>query len=130
MIARTTAAILNRYGFRTQYFTSPEQALAAAKIAPPDALLSDVFMPSMSGVELAIAVRQQLPQCSIILISAHARVRDVVKPARERGFDFLVLAKPVLPSDILRELNKSLGPGLAQNSGFGPGPTPHTQFAY
>ncbi len=112
LIARTTAAILQRYGFDARFFSSPQDALLALEAGPtPAAVISDIFMPGLNGVDLAVHVKKLFPACIIILMSAHARLLDVLKPAREQGFDFLLLPKPVLPSDMVRELNKCLDSG-------------------
>lgn len=54
VIASTLAAILRLHGYSATAFTSPLEALAAAQLDAPDFLVSDVAMPVLSGVDLAI----------------------------------------------------------------------------
>ena len=54
VIAQTLAIILNQAGFQATAFDHPEKAIAACVDSPPAILISDVMMPDMTGVELAI----------------------------------------------------------------------------
>ena len=46
------------HGFPAKFFTSPLEALAAARAKSPDLLISDVEMPSISGIDLAIRIKR------------------------------------------------------------------------
>ncbi len=63
IIAETLATVLNQAGFRAMAFDDPTIALSAASIKEPDALISDVIMPRMTGIDLAIRIRNAYPQC-------------------------------------------------------------------
>src|SRR5947207_839388 len=65
MISLTAAAILRRSGFDATAFTNPLESLAAAFSGQPDLLISDVMMPELSGIELAVQIRQVCPNCQI-----------------------------------------------------------------
>jgi CheY-like chemotaxis protein len=67
VIASTLAAILTLHGYSATSFTSPQEALAAARSSAPDLLISDVLMPGFSGVDLAIQIKAQCPACKILL---------------------------------------------------------------
>src|ERR1700721_391616 len=54
IIAVTIAAILKKTGFQVLAFTSPTEALESARVNAPDLLLTDVVMPQLSGIDLAI----------------------------------------------------------------------------
>jgi DNA-binding response OmpR family regulator len=69
VIASTLAVILNMNGYSTRYFTRPLEALTAARLNSPDLLISDVSMPDLSGIDLAIQMRVQCPKCKILLFS-------------------------------------------------------------
>lgn len=47
-------------------------ALELAEQTPPDIVLSDVRMPKMDGIELAINIRSRFPQCKIIFLSGYS----------------------------------------------------------
>jgi CheY-like chemotaxis protein len=104
VISYTLAAIFNMNGYLARYFTDPMEALAAAQSDAPDLLISDVAMPGLSGVDLAIQIRARYPTCKILLISGQAGTLDLLENARAQGHDFHLLLKPVLPSELLAEI--------------------------
>jgi CheY-like chemotaxis protein len=106
VIASTLAAILKMNGFSASFFTSPLEALAAARSKAPDLLLSDVTMPGISGIDLAMKMRAQYPKCQILLFSGHPATRGLVDDARARGHEFHLLLKPVPPAELLQEIGK------------------------
>ena len=103
VIASSLAAILRMNGFSARFFTSPLEALAAARSESPDLVVSDVAMPGISGIDLAIQMRAQYPNCKILLFSGQAATLDLLEGAHARGYDFRILQKPVFPSDLLSE---------------------------
>jgi len=71
VIATTLAIILQQTGFSATSFTNPLEALEAAGTEGPDLLLSDVMMPELSGVELAIRIKEKCPKCRILYAVAN-----------------------------------------------------------
>jgi CheY-like chemotaxis protein len=106
VIGETLALILKKSGFDARYFTDPLEALQAARTEAPDLIVSDVMMPQLSGVDLAIAIQRECPECKIILFSGHAETLDLLSKARDKGYDFNLLAKPVHPADLLRRIRQ------------------------
>jgi DNA-binding NtrC family response regulator len=106
IIAETLTMILQRNGFAAKCFTDPRKALSAAREEAPDLILSDVMMPELSGVELAIAIQQECPDCKIMLFSGHAGTVDLLSAAREKGYDFDLVVKPLHPADLLSHIRQ------------------------
>lgn len=104
LIAETVAAILNANGFEAQEAYSGEQALESARSFQPDIVLSDVLMPKMSGVELGIRLRQELPATRVFLFSGQAATRELMQKAEAEGYRFELFAKPIHPDDLLAKL--------------------------
>ena len=104
VIAQTLAMILNQAGFQASAFDHPDKAIAARAELAPDLLISDVVMPGMTGIELAIHFRKAQPECRILLFSGQAATSDLLEKAREQGYDFDLLSKPVHPKDLLAKL--------------------------
>jgi len=50
--------------------------LVESRGAPPDLLLSDVLMPGMNGVELALALRERYPDMPVLLMSGYVGESD------------------------------------------------------
>jgi DNA-binding NtrC family response regulator len=114
VIASTLAMILRlQGGFHARSFTKPLDALEAARLEAPDLLISDVVMPVLSGIDLALQVRAHCPECKVLLFSGQAATASMLETARAEGYDFELLLKPVHPSDLLakiRNLTESTAP--------------------
>jgi CheY-like chemotaxis protein len=104
IIADSLSAILNRSGFDASAFYDAAAALSACEIAAPECMISDVAMPGMNGIDLAIQVTGRFPACKILLFSGHAATFDLLQNARMGGHDFELLSKPMHPRDLLARL--------------------------
>jgi DNA-binding NtrC family response regulator len=106
VIASTLAAILQMNGFSAKFFTSPLEALTAARTKAPDLLISDVTMPDISGVDLAIKMKEQYPNCKVLLFSGNPTSLTLLEAARAQGHDFRLLLKPIPPGEFLSEIGR------------------------
>ena len=106
-IATTLAIILNQAGFEARAVFSGEQVVQLLDSFEPEMLITDVIMPGMTGIEVAIAVRNRLPDCKILLFSGQAATADLLEQAKTRGHEFEIVAKPIHPSDLLAKLGVS-----------------------
>jgi DNA-binding NtrC family response regulator len=109
VIASTLGLILRHKGFDAISFHTPLDALQAASSQAPDLLISDVVMPQLSGIELAIRLQEQCPNCKVLLFSGQAATAGLLETARANGHNFEILAKPVHPTDLLRKIAESTG---------------------
>jgi DNA-binding response OmpR family regulator len=109
IIATSLGEILRREGFDVSWFTDPLKALEAMYAKPPDLLIADVVMPGMSGIDLATVVRENWPECPVMLFSGALSTSALLESARAQGRDFEVLAKPVPPAEIIARVFKGLG---------------------
>jgi CheY-like chemotaxis protein len=110
LIASTTAMILSSSGFDAAFFTAPLEALQAAHVEAPDLLLSDVIMPILTGIELAIQIKAICPECKILLFSGQAATANLLRKDHENGHGFEILHKPLHPSDLLKKVQAALAP--------------------
>jgi CheY-like chemotaxis protein len=108
VIADTLGMILEMNGYRVNIAYDGISALKLSKTVPPDLLLSDVSMPGMSGIDLAIEIQRSLPNCKVLLFSGQASTSDLLGAARLAGREFTILAKPLHPTELLRSLSDSL----------------------
>jgi len=100
-IANTLAAMLRDRGYEAAAAYDAVGGLAHCEACPPDLIISDVVMPGMNGVELAMVVKQLFPSCKVLLVSELATSADFLKHARRNGYDFELLAKPLHLSQLL-----------------------------
>ena len=108
-ITSTLGQILKIQGFEAVCFTDPLKALEALHTEAPDFLIADVVMPQMSGLDLAIVVRETCPSCTVLLFSGQLETFELLEEARNRGHNFEVLSKPVPPEVMLARVFGSLG---------------------
>ena len=106
VIADTLSIILSKSGFETHAaYDGPSALTLALKIAP-QLLISDVVMPGMTGIDLAISLSGTLPQCKVLLFSGQAATVDLLEEARRSGHDFTTLTKPIHPTDMLKRISE------------------------
>jgi DNA-binding response OmpR family regulator len=108
VIADTLAMILEQSGLKALVAYDGNSALAIASTMAPDLLLTDVSMPGMNGIDLAVAIRHILPKCKILLFSGQASTMNLLGSARDAGRDFTVLAKPLHPTELLARVSDTL----------------------
>ncbi len=109
VICTTLATILERSGFDAKAFTHPLEALKAALQNPPDLLISDVVMPEISGIDLAIQIQKAHPSCRILLFSGQAATANLLDDAKRRGHNFELLSKPIHPAEFLQRIKTVTG---------------------
>lgn len=105
IIASTLATILQRNGFDAVFYTDPLEALAAARVKAPDLLITDVVMPALSGIDLAIALKEEHAEIKVLLFSGQASTANLLEVARSKGHDFELLSKPIHPTEFLKKIN-------------------------
>jgi CheY-like chemotaxis protein len=101
LIADTTADVLRGAGFDARAVYDGWTAIETALSFRPDCLLTDVMMPGMNGVELAIAITKMSPDTKILLFSGQAGIADILLHGRAQGHEFQLLAKPIHPLKLI-----------------------------
>jgi CheY-like chemotaxis protein len=121
-IADTLVVILKQAGLAAVAAYSGESALEMALFVPPNLLLSDVAMPGMNGIELAIAVKKAIPDCQVLLFSGQASAVGLLEGAKKNGLECELLAKPVHPTDLLAQVFANVNGVADTDDVVGPGP--------
>jgi CheY-like chemotaxis protein len=109
IIADSLLDILNGAGFRAVAAYDGASALRMAELAQPDYLLTDVVMPVMNGVELAIAIRKKYPATRIVLFSGQVGISDILTQGKQQGYEFELIAKPIHPDKLIDQLKRIQG---------------------
>jgi DNA-binding response OmpR family regulator len=107
-IADTLSEILSRSGYAAVTAYDGDSALETALLMPPEMLITDVVLPGMSGIDLAITIKRIFPDCKIILFSGQASTADLLAAANRDGHQFVLLNKPVHPADLLARIADGL----------------------
>jgi PAS domain S-box-containing protein len=107
-LARALAEMLSGLGYEARSETSSEAALAALAADPAavDLLLTDLVMPGISGLRLALEARQKRPGLPVVLCSGRA---DTLSEADLAGLGLgAVVQKPVLKRELARAVAAAL----------------------
>jgi len=109
VIADTLKLILAGVGYDVAVVYDGIVVFETAKEWSLDLFLSDVFMPGLSGIDAAIKVCEQLPDCKVLLVSGQAALQDLRREIQSKCHRFDVLSKPVHPKDLLDHIREILG---------------------
>jgi two-component system nitrogen regulation response regulator NtrX len=111
--------ILEYEGYRVEESGGGSQALARLADRLPDAVLLDVKMPEMDGIEVLRAMRERGYEVPVLVVSGHADVATAVEATRLGAYDFfekplqrdrvLVSLRNAVEHARLRAENRSLG---------------------
>src|ERR1700692_4407166 len=107
LIADTLTAVLRQNGFGAMAAYDGPSALQLTTVTPPQLLITDIAMPGMNGIQLALAIVHALPPLKSRFSSVHAPLFDQIEVHRA-GYHFPMLAKSVHPSDMLQHVQESL----------------------
>ena len=113
MLADTLAMILGRTGYDATAVYSCEAALPIIHSTSPLFVISDVMMPGMNGVTLAMLIRSSYPGCQVLLFSGNADTQALLELARVQGHDLEVMAKPMSPQKLLEKVASMIRSGTA-----------------
>jgi two-component system nitrogen regulation response regulator NtrX len=98
--------ILEYEGYRVEEAGNGSQALAKVAERAPDAIVLDIKMPEMDGLELLKALRERGYDMPVLMISGHADVATAVEATRRGAFDFF--EKPLQRERVLLSLRNAV----------------------
>ena len=80
---------LERAGFNTESFESGNGLLEKLKDSQPDAIISDIRMPGIDGLQLLEQIQDAFPQIPVIIMTAHSDLSSAVKSYKRGAFEYL-----------------------------------------
>src|SRR5207302_7027157 len=104
--AKLLSLILAPPAFRCTTACTAEEALVALQREPFDAVISDLQMPGLSGMELLMEVRHKHPYIAFLVTTGVDDVDVGVRAMRSGADDYLV--KPLLENVVLASLERAL----------------------
>jgi DNA-binding NtrC family response regulator len=100
------AELVGAWGFTTDEAGNGEEALQKVTTFRPAIIVSDLLMPRMGGLELLRALKDQLTDLTLILLTAQGTVESAVEAIKEGAYDYL--SKPVDPQRLRILLTKAV----------------------
>ena len=98
--------VLKSYGYPALPCGNPREALAILQKTRIEAVLTDIKMPGMTGVELLEEIHSTHPEIPVILMTAHAELDTAVDAIHKGTFDFLM--KPFKPVQLVHSVEKAV----------------------
>ena len=92
---RGLTELVRAWGYEAEAAPDGEEALARMTSFRPSAILADLVMPRLDGLDLLRRVKDQLSDLTFILITAQGSVDTAVMAMKEGAYDYLT--KPVDP---------------------------------
>ncbi|HMJ09838.1 MAG TPA: sigma-54 dependent transcriptional regulator, partial [Polyangiaceae bacterium] len=99
-------ATLSKRGYHVTTASSGADALLALERERFDAVVSDLQMPGMSGLELCNRVHARWPNLPVVLVTAFGSMETAVAAIRAGAYDFV--AKPIQMPELLLTLERAL----------------------
>ncbi len=81
--------LLSRAGYRVNSCYSGEKALSLLKKQAFELIISDLFLPGVSGIDILKQVKEVSPQTCVILITGNASAETAVEAMKEGAFDYI-----------------------------------------
>ncbi|HYF88009.1 response regulator [Azospirillum sp.] len=108
LVAAALAEVLESYGFRVTIARDGQEALLAHAVNPADALVTDMRMPRMGGLELIQAIRETDPDMPVVVTTGYSEAMPTEEPGR-----LMVIMKPYqlaqVASNVRSLLSRSRG---------------------
>jgi DNA-binding NtrC family response regulator len=83
------AELTQRWGYDVQTASDGTEALRRAIEWHPDVILTDLVMPNMDGLWLLRALRAELPDCPVVLLTGRGTIQTAVQAIKEGAYDFI-----------------------------------------
>ena len=105
-IRRMLASLLEAEGFAYREAATGAEAIQAIEASEPDAVLLDLVLPEMSGLDVLRRAVARRPEMPVIMMSGRATLSDAVQATKLGAFHFL--EKPVAAEAVLVHLRAAL----------------------
>ena len=98
--------ILTRQGYQVELAAGARQGLTLLERSSFDAILLDLVMPDMDGLEALKKIKALDPEVEVIIITGYGTIQSAVETIKAGAFHFL--SKPFVPDDLRNLVNRAL----------------------
>jgi len=81
--------LLTHAGYQVQSAASGEEALKILQETPFEVVITDLFLPGVSGIDILKRVKEDSPYTNVILITGNASAETAVEAMKEGAFDYI-----------------------------------------
>jgi len=106
VLAEMVSMALRYEGWSIDTASDGASAISAARAARPDAVVLDIMLPDMSGLEVLRKLREQNPQLPVLLLTAKDAVEDRIAGLTAGGDDYVT--KPFSIEEVVLRLRALL----------------------
>lgn len=97
---------LGKTGLNTESFENGDDLLHRLEQELPDAIISDIRMPGISGLDLLSTIQERHPQLPVIIMTAHSDLDSAVSSYSRGAFEYL--PKPFDVEDAIAMTQRAL----------------------
>lgn len=101
---RSIERFLTTLGYEITTAASGEEAMLAVVTDIPDIVITDIYMPGISGLELQAKITERTPHIKVILMTGKDDMPTTVKAIQQGAYDYIV--KPIDLDVLERSLSK------------------------
>ncbi len=98
--------LLSGAGYQVQSAESGEEALAILKLTPFEVVITDLFLPGVSGIDILKKIKVDSPYTNVILVTGQASAETAVEAMKEGAFDYIT--KPFNFEELKVQVSKAL----------------------
>ncbi|MBG3877130.1 response regulator [Desulfovibrio oxamicus] len=99
MVRRSITAYLEDLGYDVHEGTDGRTGLALVRAVQPDAVLVDLRMPGIDGLDVLRELAVERPDMPTIVVSGTGVMQDAIEAVRRGAWDFIL--KPIMDLDVL-----------------------------
>ncbi len=104
-ILETLRILLKNEGFTPITALGGKAGLDALETSNPDIVLSDIRMPTISGIEILAAVKARDPQLPVVLMTAQASMQSAIQAVNEGAYYYI--QKPFRNDELVAILRRA-----------------------
>ena len=105
---------LTKTGLSTETFENGDQLLNRLAYELPDAIISDIRMPGINGLDLLSTIQEKHPYLPVIIMTAHSDLESAVSSYSRGAFEYL--PKPFDIEEAVAVTKRALEHAREQNS--------------
>ena len=98
--------LLTEHGFCVRVASSGSEALSSIASKPVEAVVLDIVMPEVSGLEVLEMLRWQDPDLPVIMLTGHATSQNAMAALKLGAFDFIV--KGLDPTLVIMAIHRAV----------------------